>query len=154
MRYAPSTAFYLAEKRAGTPWVTRLPFPVKVGDVVEVLDHVDRNRFVKRYRYRHGCFDGVEREFRGFGPVEELDRSSCCARGLEVLSSSANIDAASHTPVLTRTWFHTGVRVGGDRVSRFFERMGKDGRVLIANPVWTMTKPPPSCWTTRFSPPD
>src|SRR5262249_14930513 len=28
IEYAPSTRFYLADKQAGRPWVTRLPFPV------------------------------------------------------------------------------------------------------------------------------
>ncbi len=31
------------------------------------------NRFVTRYAYHHGFFDGVEREFRGFGMVEQWD---------------------------------------------------------------------------------
>ena len=30
IEYASSTEFYLADKAAGTPWVTRLPFPVHV----------------------------------------------------------------------------------------------------------------------------
>ena len=38
--------FYLADKAAGTPWVTRLPFPVHVVERVETYDHVSRNRFV------------------------------------------------------------------------------------------------------------
>src|SRR5437762_14219371 len=30
VQYAPSTKFYVADKVADTPWVTRLPFPVHV----------------------------------------------------------------------------------------------------------------------------
>src|SRR5262249_10870805 len=34
---------------------------------------------------------------------------------------ASNIDQSSHVPpILTRTWFHTGVFVGADRISRFF----------------------------------
>src|SRR5439155_24340039 len=66
IRYAPSTRFYLADKAAGRPWITRLPFPVHVVERVETYDRISRNRFVTRYAYRHGYFDGVEREFRGF----------------------------------------------------------------------------------------
>src|SRR5262249_34288713 len=34
---------------------------------------------------------------------------------------ATNIDAASHVPpVLTKTWFHTGVYLGSDPVSNFF----------------------------------
>ncbi len=71
--YAPSTKFYLKDKEAGTPWITRLPFPVHVIERVEIYDHISRNRFVTRYAYHHGYFDGIEREFRGFGMVEQWD---------------------------------------------------------------------------------
>jgi len=71
--YAPSTRFYQAGRLAGRPWVTRLPFPVHVVERVETYDHVSRNRFVTRYAYHHGYFDGLEREFRGFGLVEQWD---------------------------------------------------------------------------------
>ena len=36
LTYAPSTKFYLQDRAAGTPWITRLPFPVHV---VEKIDH-------------------------------------------------------------------------------------------------------------------
>ena len=71
--YAPSTKFYLQDKRDGKPWITRLPFPVHVVERVETYDHISRNRFVTRYAYHHGYFDGEEREFRGFGMVEQWD---------------------------------------------------------------------------------
>src|SRR5262249_36618087 len=54
--YAPSTKFYLADRAAGQPWVTRLPFPVHVVERVETYDWVSRNRFVTRYTYHHGFF--------------------------------------------------------------------------------------------------
>jgi hypothetical protein len=72
--YAPSTKFYLQDKRDGKPWITRLPFPVHVVERVETYDHISRNRFVTRYAYHHGYFDGFEREFRGFGMVEQWTR--------------------------------------------------------------------------------
>ncbi|MFE6737737.1 SpvB/TcaC N-terminal domain-containing protein [Streptomyces tubercidicus] len=122
VHYAPSTKFYLADKRAGRPWVSRLPFPVHVVERVETYDHVSHNRFVTRYAYHHGHFDGEEREFGGFGSVEQQDTEH-----IDALSRSAsfpvgdNVDASSHVPpVLTRTWFHTGVHVGGAHVSDFF----------------------------------
>ena len=77
--YASSTKFYLADKAAGTPWVTRLPFPVHVVERVETYDRVSRNRFVTRYSYHHGFYDGVEREFRGFGRVDQLDTEAFAA---------------------------------------------------------------------------
>ena len=46
IEYAPSTRFYLQDKRDGKPWITRLPFPVHVVERVETWDRVSRNRFV------------------------------------------------------------------------------------------------------------
>ena len=111
VHYASSTQFYLADKRAGRPWVTRLPFPVHVVERVETYDRISGNRFVTRYAYHHGYFDGVEREFRGFGMVEQWDTEEFAALTPSgTVPPATNIDAASHVPpVLTKTWFHTGV---------------------------------------------
>jgi RHS repeat-associated protein len=120
IEYASSTEFYLVDQAAGTPWITRLPFPVHVVKKVETFDYISRNRFASSYSYHHGFFDGVEREFRGFGRVDQLDteefasltRSGAFPPG-ENLRAEYNVP-----PVLTRTWFHTGVFLGGGRVSR------------------------------------
>ncbi|WAK00594.1 SpvB/TcaC N-terminal domain-containing protein [Methylobacter sp. YRD-M1] len=122
VQYAPSTKFYLADKIAGKPWITRLPFPVHVVERVETLDRISGNRFVTRYAYHHGYFDGPEREFRGFGMVEQLDTEEFAAfTESGTLPEATNIDEASHVPpVLTRTWFHTGLYLGRDHVSNFF----------------------------------
>jgi hypothetical protein len=53
IEYASSTEFYLADKAEGTPWITRLPFPVHVVKRLEIYDSVSRNRMVTRYRYHH-----------------------------------------------------------------------------------------------------
>jgi RHS repeat-associated protein len=122
VEYAPSTRFYLQDKRAGKPWITRLPFPVHVVERVETVDAINGNRCVTRHAYHHGHFDGEEREFRGFGMVEQWDTEEFAApTGDASLSLATNLDAASHVPpVLTRTWFHTGMYAGRDHVSDFF----------------------------------
>ena len=38
--YAPSTRFYLDDRMAGRPWVTRLTFPVQVVERVDVFDWI------------------------------------------------------------------------------------------------------------------
>lgn len=108
--YASSTAFLLADKRAGRPWRTRLPFPVQVVERVDTLDHVGRIRAVTRYAYHHGHFDGETREYRGFGRVDQLDTEELAALTASTdLPDAANVDAASYAPpVRTTTWFHTG----------------------------------------------
>ncbi|MEU4419672.1 SpvB/TcaC N-terminal domain-containing protein [Actinoplanes sp. NPDC024001] len=97
--YAPSTRFCLADAAAGRPWQTRLPFPVQLVERVETLDRISGNRLVRRFAYHDGFFDGIDREFRGFGMTEQWDA--------EELSGS------DVPPVLTRTWAHTGAFTGG-----------------------------------------
>ncbi|NEN88687.1 MAG: toxin [Okeania sp. SIO3H1] len=122
VQYTPSTKFYLQDKLAGKPWITKLPFPVHVVERVETYDRISHNRFVTRYAYHHGYFDGVEREFRGFGMVEQWDTEEFAALSAsDVFPMGDNIDATSHVPpVLTKTWFHTGIYLGRERVSNFF----------------------------------
>ena len=98
--YAPSTRFALADRLAGQPWLTRLPFPVHVVERVEVSDRVSRTRVTTSYRYHHGCFDGAEREFAGFAMVETIEA--------EEETNPAAPARIWSPPTLTRTWFHTG----------------------------------------------
>ena len=72
--YAASTRFYLEDdERPETRWRTPLPFPVQVVARVEVIDQISHGKLTTEYRYHHGYWDGTEREFRGFGMVEQLD---------------------------------------------------------------------------------
>jgi RHS repeat-associated protein len=123
VEYAASTRYYLQDRAAGKPWITRLPFPVHTVERVETYDRISGNRFVTRSAYHHGYYDGVEREFRGFGVVEHCDTEEFGTVPDDATSSAAtNLDEASFVPpVLTRTWFHTGVYVEGRRVSRQLE---------------------------------
>jgi RHS repeat-associated protein len=116
LTYASSTEFYLADRDAGRPWVTRLPFPVHVVETIETIDHISNNRFVSSYRYHHGHYDGIEREFRGFAMVEQID-----SEYIGALDDAANWDPTLRlAPVLTKTWFHTGHYDEACRVSRHF----------------------------------
>ncbi|WP_437996746.1 SpvB/TcaC N-terminal domain-containing protein [Sorangium sp. So ce185] len=121
--YAPSTKFYLADRAAGRPWVTRLPFVVHVIERVEVFDAVSRHRFVTTYAYHHGDYDGVEREMRGFGMVDQRDTESFSAfSGTGFAPPAANADPELHLPpVLTKTWFHTGAWIEGAKISARYE---------------------------------
>ena len=119
--YAPSTRFYLADKRAGRPWRTRLATPVHVVDRVERFDHVTGRRYASTFTYHHGYFDGPEREFRGFGRVDARDTESFVHAGEPSLFETGHRveDERLHVPpVLTRTWFHTGAFLGRGALSR------------------------------------
>ena len=113
VNYVPSTRFYLEDRDRGDPWVTRLPFPVHVVESVETHDRVSGNRFVTRYAYHHGYFDGEEREFRGFGMVEQSDTERFAV-------NEADPDVPHVPPVHTKTWFHTGVFFGAGHVGDHF----------------------------------
>jgi RHS repeat-associated protein len=107
--YAPSTRFYVADEQAGRPWVTRLPFPVQVVERSEIFDWIGRNRLVARYAYHHGYFDSYEREFRGFGMVEQWDTEEFRTDTNFAEGEFVNWSQQSWSPpMLTRTWFHTG----------------------------------------------
>jgi RHS repeat-associated protein len=117
--YAPSTRFYLADQAAGTPWATTLPFPVQAVERVETIDWIGRNRLVTRYAYHHGYFDGYEREFRGFGMVEQWDTEEFRTDTSFDDGDFINWDQQSWSPpMLTRTWYHTGAFTDAAAVSQ------------------------------------
>jgi len=124
VQYVPSTRFYVADKLAGTPWLTRIPFPVHVVERVDTYDYVSRNCFVTRYACHHGFYDGFEREFRGFGRVDQWDTEEFATHTESgTFPQATNIDASSHVPpVCTRTWFHTAAYFGEARVLKHFEQ--------------------------------
>jgi RHS repeat-associated protein len=108
LEYAPSTRFYVADREAGRPWITRLPFPVHVVERTETYDAISQTRLVSRYGYHHGYFDGQEREFHGFGRVQQWDAEHF--EGTE--------DILHRPPVRTESWFHTGAYRRGPSISR------------------------------------
>ena len=120
LSYAPSTKFYVQDRAAGTPWLTRLPFPVHVVERVQTDDAVSRTSLVTRYSYHHGFYDGVEREFRGFARVDVLDTDTLpAASGIGTFTSTP---AASNNdfqlpPVWMRTWYHTGAFFGSEDIA-------------------------------------
>jgi hypothetical protein len=99
LTYAPSTKFYLEDKAAGIKWLTRLTFPVHVVARVDHFDRISNSHLTSLYRYRHGFFDGVEREFRGFAYVEQVD-----AEAFTLGPDTSEFQP----PTRTKTWFHTG----------------------------------------------
>jgi hypothetical protein len=120
--YAPSTQFYIADLEAGQPWVTRLPFPVQVVVRHETIDWIGRNRQVARYAYHHGYYDGYEREFRGFGRVEQWDTEEFRTDTTFDDGDAINWDPQSWSPpVLTRSWFHTGAFRQAPEVTRQYD---------------------------------
>lgn len=125
MKYEASTKFYLEDRRQGKPWITKLPFPVQVLIRQEIYDEIAGNHFVTRYAYHHGYFDKVEREFRGFGMVEQWDTED-----YETLQQNTLFEAVGQNwteevdimpPIYTKTWFHNGYYQQGGKITRQYE---------------------------------
>ncbi len=119
LHYKPSTHFYLDDKKAGTPWVTKLPFPMHCVSKVESIDRVSNTQYCNEYCYHHGYYGYTEREFRGFGRVDQLDTKT-----FEhfVKRDAANVVAEPlhQPPVLTKTWYHTGAFLNKDQILNQF----------------------------------
>ncbi|GAL85662.1 hypothetical protein MYP_2891 [Sporocytophaga myxococcoides] len=136
LEYSPSTKFYIEDKLAGKPWVTKLHFPVHCVSKATSEDKITGHKFSSNYKYHHGYYDHFEREFRGFGMVEQTD-----AETFEhwVKSGATNITVADlhQEPVITKQWFHTGSFLRKDKILSHFEHeywyeeMGRQGFTAV-----------------------
>ena len=132
LEYAPSSKFYIEDKLAGRPWVTKLHFPVHCVAKAEIREGVTGARFVSNFKYHHGFYDHVEREFRGFGMVEQTDTEHFehFVKG----NSSNIVDETLHQPpILIKSWFHTGAFFENETILNqydnefWFEEMNRQG---------------------------
>ena len=113
VHYESSIRFYLQdEKRAKTRWQSTLPFPVQVVSRVESIDQISKGKLTTEYSYHHGYWDGEEREFRGFGRVDQRDTESFENYHQQSTDKSLNFEGVNaeyfSPPTETRTWFHQG----------------------------------------------
>ena len=124
VQYASSIKFYLQDKRDGNLWITKLPFPVHVVEKVTVTDNWRKTSFSSTYSYHHGYFDGTEREFRGFGRVEQVDVESYGK--FEQGNAASPYITDNHDlyqpPVKTVTWYHTGAFLDRERILSAFKQ--------------------------------
>ena len=113
--YAPSTQFCRAdEQQLATRWQTPLPFPVHVVARLEVFDQISGGVLTSDFRYHHGYWDGTDREFRGFGRVDQRDTETL---GDGTIGTFTGPDGTLSPPVESRTWFHQGpIREDGEEV--------------------------------------
>jgi len=78
--------------------ISYLPFPVQIVSQQRQLDEVTGNCLTQSFNYCQGVYDGQEREFRGFGYLQETDSES----------ATGDDDVGFTEPVRIRTWFYTG----------------------------------------------
>ncbi|MBP9881834.1 MAG: hypothetical protein KBF32_00435 [Chitinophagales bacterium] len=140
LEYTPSTKFYIEDKLADKPWVTKLHFPVHCVSKTTTEDKISGYKFVSKYKYHHGYYDHPEREFRGFGMVERTD-----AETFEhwIKSGATNItDATLHQePVVSKSWHHTGAFLQRDKILNqfakdyWYEEMQRQGFIATHHEV-------------------
>ncbi len=107
--YKSSTHYYIKDKLQGTPWKTKLPFPVQVVSEVVIEEHITNVRFATQYSYHNGYYDHAEREFRGFGRVEQLDTEEYEVWNKKNTGNQLEkSEVLYQAPILTKTWYHTG----------------------------------------------
>ncbi|MCW7763187.1 SpvB/TcaC N-terminal domain-containing protein [Photorhabdus luminescens] len=129
LRYRSSAQYWLDEKAtalsAGQTPVCYLPFPIHTLWQTEIEDEISGNKLVTILRYAHGAWDGREREFRGFGYVEQKDSHQLAQDSAPELTPPAMTqsnapeltspalaqgNAPEFTPpALTKNWYATGI---------------------------------------------
>ena len=95
--YRSSAQEWLDQKPAQNP-VCHLPFAVQLVSQQQQLDEITGNRLSQHFRYADAYYDGRNREFRGFGQVQQIDSEAFGAQDDETFSE----------PSRTCTWYHTG----------------------------------------------
>lgn len=103
INYRSSAQEWLDEKKQvlkkNKTAVSRLPFPLFLVKQQTRFDEITGNRLIQKFKYQRGFYDGIEREFRGFGLLVQTDMGG---------DKESNL----HTvPTLTKTWFHVGNEV-------------------------------------------
>lgn len=118
--YASSAHFYLEDRHAGRPWATTPPFVIQTVAQVTIDDRISTAATTTRYRYAHGYYDGVEREFRGFARVDSWDAVALSDdHGIGLLSAGLPDHDGRLVPPPSHVveWYHVGAwREGGDRL--------------------------------------
>ncbi len=123
MEYKASTYFYLEDKKAGKPWITKLHFPVHCVVKTTTTDRWRNTSFASSYSYHHGFYDHGEREFRGFGRVEQTDVEDfgIFAAGNNNSPYITNNQNLYQPPIKSITWYHTGVTLERNRILTQFQ---------------------------------
>ena len=132
MEYTPSTEFYIQDKLAGRPWATKLHFPVYCVSKVTNRDKITGHTFMSLYSYHHGYYDHAEKEFRGFGRVDQTD-TEVSERWTSADGTNLSNAALNQAPVVTRSWFHTGAYLQESNIldqfatEYWYEEMARQG---------------------------
>lgn len=129
IEYCSSTKFYLEDKKLGTPWITKLPFPVQVVEKITSYERISGAIYSHRFKYHDGYYDPIARQFRGFGYVEtwdtdeyEIYKKNAIRENVDVIESS-NYSRG----IYTRTWHHTGIPFENERIYAYYKQFYYQG---------------------------
>jgi RHS repeat-associated protein len=130
LEYKPSSQYYQDDKLAGNLWATKLPFPVQCLAKVKTIDRISGNFDTCEYTYHHGFYDSIEREFRGFGMVEMLQREYFLSVGTSASYNASSFfpddgilrKAFSTPPVKSLKWFYTGAYFEAGDINEAFSK--------------------------------
>lgn len=116
--FRSSTDYYLAARKRGEGWVTKLPSPVPVLAEVVEEDLIAVTMMRRVCEYRDGFFDPVERKFLGFGYSRSQDTQTFAPDVWQFPSSkdasSADVtDLPPVAPALAKTWYDVGAFILG-----------------------------------------
>ncbi|MBC5792242.1 SpvB/TcaC N-terminal domain-containing protein, partial [Providencia sp. JUb39] len=118
LHYRSSTQFWLDEKAeavaAGKPQpICRLPFALHALAYTSITDEITGNQLTSTILYRHGVWDGREKEFLGFGFVELRDTD---------VSVDSETSSDICMPTITKSWYATGLPSVDNRLSEEYWR--------------------------------
>ncbi len=116
--------------------VCYLPFPVAVVKQQCQRDEITGNALRQSFVYGEGVYDGREREFRGFGFIQQHDSES----------ASGDDDVGFSAPVRLCSWFHTGQAMNRSR-DGYFAR--DDAAVPLGETLFSRYHPSDECDETR-----
>lgn len=94
--YRSSAQEWLDEKQLFPGAVSALPFPIHIVSQTVNTDEISGSVLTKRCRYRKGVYDGIMREFYGFGYLEQTD------------AIGGGQTSEDTEPLISKSWFHTG----------------------------------------------
>jgi RHS repeat-associated protein len=138
LEYKASTHFYLEDKKSGKPWVTKLHFPMHCIAKTTSEDKISGYKFISEYKYHHGYYDHPEREFRGFGMVEQIDAESF-EHWEKGNASNVVEDNLHQEPIVSKMWNHTGAFLQNSKILNqfaedyWYKEMERQGFAVINN---------------------
>ncbi len=105
LTYSNSMRAHLIDIANNKPWPTRLHFPVQVVDTLTTHDMFTDSFMLTNYHYHYGYYDADDREFRGFGYVEQIVSHHFPTPTQATEPTDNNYMGVLHT----RTWTHLGI---------------------------------------------